>query len=198
MSNSRCKHENFDERLEFGERLKYFRVNVLKMRRAPFCDKFGVRPMTLKAWENAGSRISKRNITELEHLFRQLGVICDYDWLFGGIEKNSTTQYETLTAVKNKPTFESVSSSDLVYHVTSFCYEPIWKKNTKFWLEPVQLDDLNSPSFAIARDQHEIMHIGVTMLSSNNVHILNAYKGSFYKIVLNDSYDLFLIKKLNV
>lgn len=195
MSNKR-QHKNVDERLEFGERLKFFRENILKMRRAAFCEKFGVKPMTLKSWEILGARISKRNITDLEDSFRQLGVLCDYDWLFLGIEKNNITDHKTRTSVKNEHRFESVNATDLVYHITSFCYEPIWKKNTKFWLESIDLMDLNSPSFAIARDQHEIMHIGITMLSSNNVHILNAYKGSFYKIVLNETYDIFLIKKL--
>ena len=195
MSNKR-QHKNVDERLEFGERLRFFRKNILKMRRAAFCEKFGVKPMTLKSWEILGARISKRNITYLEDSFRQLGVLCDYDWLFLGIEKNNITDHKTRTSVKNEHRFESVSSTDLVYHITSFCYEPIWKKNAKFWLESIDLTDLNSPSFAMARDQHEIMHIGITMLSSNNAHILNAYKGSFYKIVLNETYDIFLIKKL--
>ena len=180
----------------FGERLKYFRKDILKMKQKTFCEKYDFSPSTIKSWENNGIKLSKRNAEKLEQRLRESGVIFDSKWLFLGISNSYTTHHNDST---NKlHTHPDTHIGTVIYRIDSFCYEPLWKKNTEFLLEPVNLTDINFPSLGIARDQQQNMHIGTIKQAWDKNIIMEAYLGSYYTIVLSELYDVFLIKKLTI
>ena len=65
-------------------------------------------------------------------------------------------------------------------------------------LEPANLTDINCPSLGVAWDQQQNLHIGTIKQAWDKNFIMEAYLGSYYTIVLNENYDVFLIKKLTI
>ena len=174
----------------FGERLKYFRKDLLKMKQKTFCETYGFPVITVKSWENNGIHISKRNAEKLNTRLRESGVIFDSDWLFNGIGLPSTT---ICTSQSDHETQQLMT-----YRIDSFCYEPLWKKNTELVLEPVRLNDINAPSLGAIRDQYQAMHFGILNQTWNKTFYLNAYQGSYYHIALDDQVEVFLIKSVTM
>jgi hypothetical protein len=177
----------------FGERLKYFRVNILKMKRKAFCDKYDFPVMTIQSWENNGITISKRSMEVLKmKLFADLKDV-NIEWIFTGEgdiwqTKNSES--------KNNVHILNSENSTFTYLIDSFFYEPLLKKNTELTLQPITLRDVNVPSFIAFSDSKNEMHFGIVILTFNKTHILEAYQGQFYKISLHNDDKIFLIKKV--
>jgi hypothetical protein len=180
----------------FGERLKYFRKDILKMKQKTFCEKYDFSPSTIKSWENNGIKLSKRNAERLEHRLRESGVVFDSNWLFLGISNTNSIHQNGST--NNTRTHPDKLMGTVIYRIDSFCYEPLWKKNTELLLEPASLTDINCPSLGVAWDQQQNIHIGTIKQAWDKNFIMEAYLGSYYTIVLNQNYDVFLIKKLTI
>lgn len=180
----------------FGERLKYFRKDILKMKQKTFCEKYDFSPSTIKSWENNGIKLSKRNAEKLEHRLRESGVVFDSKWLFLGISNTNSIHQNGST--NNTHTHPDTLMGTVIYRIDSFCYEPLWKKNTELLLEPANLTDINCPSLGVAWDPQQNIHIGTIKQAWDKNFIMEAYLGSYYTIVLNQNYAVFLIKKLTI
>ena len=177
---------------EFGERLKFFRKNILKMKRSEFCEHYVFPVITVQSWENNTSKISKRNIQILEQKLRDAGIAFDAQWLFTGAGQ----PWDLLKKEhEGAHTHNNTHANEWIYHVNSFCYEPLIKKDAKLTLEPIALHNINCPSFVALKDAQQMMHFGIILLTHNKQHVLQAYQGTFYTIVLHENDALFLIKK---
>jgi hypothetical protein len=177
----------------FGERLKFFRINILKMKRKDFCERFGFPLITVQSWEDNRINISRRNIEKLEEKLSGENIAFNAEWLFLGQGEHWTILKENANADIERP---QGSAGIRSYQINSFSFEPLWKKNTELTLEPVLLTDINCPSFVALEDAQHRMHFGIIHLTQNQQHILEAYQGTFYKRVVEDTDQLFLLQRI--
>jgi len=178
---------------EFGERLKFFRVNILKLNRKEFCEKYRIPIISVQSWENNGVRISKKQIENLETKLKEDEIVFDKDWLFWGkgeawdILKNNNTKFHT-----------EPNGREFLYKVESYFYEPLLKKNAVLTLDPINLKDINCPSLIALEDTLQNMHFGVISTTFNKGYVMEAFQGTFYKLIIDGSERLFLIKKMSL
>lgn len=171
----------------FGERLKFFRLNVLKMKRKEFCEKFRLPIISVQGWENNGVKISKRQIDKLKKILQDDHVDVDHNWLFNG----EGEPWEVLK--KNNQTDHS-SPAEFLYTIESYFFEPLIKKNSTLTLQSILLKDINCPAFVAMKDSSSNMHFGIISITMDKGYLLECFQGSFYKIIVTESDTLFLIK----
>jgi hypothetical protein len=180
----------------FGERLKFFRINVLKMKRKQFCDTYDLPIITVQSWENSGIKISQTSANKLEEKLRKNGVALNAAWLFEGIG-NYWDIFNDEATLKNDATDDNADKT-IVYRIDSFFYEPLLKKDAELVLDPVTLKNINCPAFIALRDSSQNMHFGILMVTLNKEYVMEAYQGSFNKITVHDTDEIFLIKKISL
>ena len=69
----------------FGDRLKFLRIYVLKLDRTQFCEQLDFSMVSLKAWENKSTNISKANLLSLQNKLKQKQTNYNQPWLINGI-----------------------------------------------------------------------------------------------------------------
>lgn len=178
----------------FGERLKFFRIHILKMKRNDFCEAFKLPIVSVQGWENNGINASKKNMDRIKQIFIDKGVSFDEKWLFGG-------EGNPLELLKNShkngdSDIRMTDPEEFIYRINSYTYEPLLKKNSSLLLFPVDVKDLDCPSFVGLKDALGTMHFGILSLTLTKDYILEAYsQRSFYKLIVKEDNHVFLIKK---
>lgn len=181
---------------DFGERLKFFRLNILKMKRKEFCEKYSIPVISVQGWENNGIKISKRQIEKLESKFNEDGVEFDPNWLFLGEGQPWDVLKSKVAPNKDNSSYSNCEEID--YRVETYFYEPLFKKNSNLTLERVNLKDINCPSFIALKDTLGNMHLGILTLTLNKKYIMEAFQGNFYRLVPDDKDTVFLIKNISL
>ena len=87
---------------------------------------------------------------------------------------------------------------EFLYKVESYFYEPLLKKNAVLTLDPINLKDINCPSLIALEDTLQNMHFGVISTTFNKGYVMEAFQGTFYKLIIDGSERLFLIKKMSL
>lgn len=180
---------------EFGERLKFFRMNILKIKRKDFCEKYSIPLSSVQSWENYDVEISKRQMDNLVHKLKEDGINFNEGWLFEG--KGGPWDALKDANVPENSLAQNLSETDHIYKVDSYSYEPLIKKNAVLTLDPINLREINCPAFAALQDSLRNMHFGMLNLTINKGYVMEAYQGHFYKIIVNDEYRVFLIKSIS-
>jgi hypothetical protein len=178
----------------FGERLKYFRKNILKLKRTEFCERYSLPVVTVQTWENNGIQISRLQVENLERKLKNDNSPVNFDWLFKG-EGEIWDHYNNTV---NHSTEKNKVSCDLLYKIETYFYEPLLKKNAEVSLVKINLKDIDCPAFGALRDGQHHMHFGIINLTFNKLYVMEAYQGNFYKIVLSEDDDIYLIKNVSL
>jgi hypothetical protein len=178
----------------FGDRLKFYRGNVLKITRKDFGQKYGFSSRALQVWEDNEFSPNRSSIEKLRNAFKSEDIAYNEEWLFEGIGDPFT-----IAIPKEKEDKTSLLESDYIeisHVINSFTYEPLLRKNTKLVLEPAKCHDINCPAF-VAFKENNTFHFGILMHTRNKEYILKSYDGTFYELLIKEGDILFLIKKIN-
>ncbi len=180
----------------FGERLKFFRQHILKITRKEFCEKYDIPAISVQSWENNGVKISKTQKEKLEKKLREDNINFDLNWLFLG--DGSPWDIFKKNDELNQKTGDEISSCDSFFKIDNFFYEPLLKRDTLIKLEPnpIKREDIDCPKFILLKDSSGHMHFGILTLTMDKKHVMEAFQGTFYKLVPDESDSIYVINQI--
>ncbi len=189
----------------FGDRLKFFRMHILKLQRVEFCAQFGFAVISIQSWENKTTNISRSKLAQIQKKLDDAHITYSHQWLFEGIghpyeqqhkvsdTTTSEQQQPEITALNGK-TLSSSSSNVITYFIENTSFEPLYSQNTTLVLAPVHLHALRCPAFVAAWDSTNILHVGIITESWNKNRMVSFRENEFNTITLTEKYNLYVIK----
>ena len=125
----------------------------------------------------------------LTEKLKSQGVQFNENWLFHG----EGQPWNGLTPLDAKDVQDPI---DFVYTIKSYAYEPLLRKNTEMTLQKAVLTDINCPAMVAIKEASGDMHFGLLSLTTNKHYVLEAFQGHFYKILVTQLHDVFLINNM--
>jgi hypothetical protein len=178
----------------FGERLKYFRKSILRMTRAEFCEKFEITNMSVRGWECLGVNISKRQQEKLATNLKSKKAPVNLVWLLTGI--GDPYFIETIPAKSDEKTL----LDDEIFNIDNFFYEPLLKKGSIIICKktPIKPTEVSCPQLVLAMDCSDHLHFGILSLTADKKYTIEAFQGTFYRLVPDETYSIYIIKEIKI
>lgn len=173
----------------FGERLKYFRKHILKMSRNEFSSFLNISASSIEAWECNRMNISRSKQELLTFKFEEQKIQVNYDWLFLGTGIWSTPNLK----INSEKTKDNVSKNILYYHISTYNYEPLLKKNSILKLKKTSLHSINFPALLAYNDKENNFYFGFSFLVKFDQPLFYCYTGSIQIFTLKEDDDIYQI-----
>lgn len=166
--------------LDRGKRLKLAR-NISRLTRKNMCDRYGINPNTIHAWEKGINCLSEKNAQNLINIFSQEGLNITLEWLLYG--NPSSLLSNELKFVYNNDESNADLKNILAVDGELKFFEEIeyFRKNNANAVAVLISDDALSPIFSVGD------YVGGLFLVNKN---LNTLIGEFCIIALQDGTTL--------
>jgi DNA-binding transcriptional regulator YiaG len=191
----------------FGDRLKFFRMHILKLQRIEFCARFGFAVISIQSWENKTTNISQSKLAQLKKKLDDAEVTYNHQWLFEGmghpyeqkktLDTMASEQHNASSVLPVHPNRLQSSPSNanvVTFFIENTHFEPLYSQNTTLVLAPIPLHELRCPAFIATQDSDNIMQVGIITESWNKGRMISPKKGTFDTITLTEKHTVYVVK----
>lgn len=178
--------------MTFGQRLKYFRKQILQQTRKEFAQSIDVAVGNIQVWEGERHCITKSSIERLtlkiNNIIETQAIPFNIQWLFNGTGNILPEETKSDEKLIEKEVLDVIT-----YKVSSFLYEPIINNGTVLTLKKIDYKNIKMPCIIGYKDQSGVFYFGMATMSKNNYPILHYYAGSMQLLVLSVQDELYEI-----